>query len=298
MKTQVPDTLKSDVPSTTWGKVLTATPVAMTVIATMLAGLASSEMTEAGYARSLAAQQQSKAGDQWSYFQAKRLRSALQHSTLDVLINTADVHPLNLTALELSSASTNSGIIAALQKGEMPTAPKARPLDSHVQTALKAVEGLKTDAEITAAITELDIKTLADAVFDARTQAHSFDETTKPVNQAVEQLEKSLAQTNRALLRDYTAARLRYTAQRYDAEARLNQSLAYLVELQVHKSNQIAERHRRRSQRFFFGMLAAQAAVIVSTFSLAARKHSLLWSLAAIAGLASTGFAVWVYFYV
>ncbi len=53
-----------------------------------------------------------------------------------------------------------------------------------------------------------------------------------------------------------------------------------------------------RSQRFFFGMLAAQAAVIVSTFSLAAQKRSILWTLAAVAGLAAIAFAVYVYFYV
>ena len=64
MKLNIPDALKSDVPQTLWGKVLTATPVVMTVVATMLAGLASSEMTRAQYSRSLAAQQQSKAGSQ------------------------------------------------------------------------------------------------------------------------------------------------------------------------------------------------------------------------------------------
>ena len=78
MKVQIPDQLKAEVPQTTWGKVLMSTPVVMTVVATMLAGLASSEMTRAQYDRALAAQQQSKAGDQWSFFQAKRLRGALQ----------------------------------------------------------------------------------------------------------------------------------------------------------------------------------------------------------------------------
>ena len=58
----LPDELKSDVPVSRWGKILTATPVVMTVVATALAGLASSEMTRAQYYRSLAAQQQSKAG--------------------------------------------------------------------------------------------------------------------------------------------------------------------------------------------------------------------------------------------
>ena len=91
MKTTIPNELKATVPLTQWGRILTATPVIMTIVATMLAGLASSEMTRAQYDRSLAAQQQSKAGDQWSYFQAKRLRAGLQRSTLDILQSTAPV---------------------------------------------------------------------------------------------------------------------------------------------------------------------------------------------------------------
>jgi hypothetical protein len=63
----------------------------------------------------------------------------------------------------------------------------------------------------------------------------------------------------------------------------------------VRKSNISAERHHKRSQRFFFGMLGAQLAVIMSTFAMAARKKNLLWSLAAIAGLLAVVFAVYVY---
>src|SRR5512147_357197 len=106
MSAKIPDELKTDVPQTTWGKILVATPVVMTVIATMLAGLASSEMTRAQYDRSLAAQQQSKAGDQWSYFQAKRLRGALQRNTLDLLQATADVRPLTAARLSAPVAAT------------------------------------------------------------------------------------------------------------------------------------------------------------------------------------------------
>src|SRR5436190_8176106 len=100
MKIKIPDELKTDVLQTVWRKILTATPVVMTVVATALAGLASSEMTRAQYDRSLAAQQQSKAGDQWSYFQAKRLRGAMQHSTLDLLQSTTQVHPLTEAAVK------------------------------------------------------------------------------------------------------------------------------------------------------------------------------------------------------
>ena len=99
-------------------------------------------------------------------------------------------------------------------------------------------------------------------------------------------------------MRSLTAARLRYTVSRYDAEARLNQAVAGYYELQVRKNNVSAERHHARSQKFFYGMLAAQAGVIISTFSLAARKRSMLWSLAAVAGLAAVVFAVYVYLWV
>ncbi|MGH7943572.1 MAG: hypothetical protein ACREH8_10020 [Opitutaceae bacterium] len=81
LKADIPDALKADLPQSKWGRVLSATPVVLAVISTLLAGLASSEMTKAQYDRSLAAQLQSKAGDQWSFFPAKRLRGALQNST-------------------------------------------------------------------------------------------------------------------------------------------------------------------------------------------------------------------------
>src|SRR5512139_4350041 len=100
MKVEIPENLKSDLPQTTFGKILSATPVVMAVVATMLAGLSSSEMTRAQYERALAAQQQSKAGDQWSFFQAKRLRGALQRNTADLMQGMGTVQPAGLLALK------------------------------------------------------------------------------------------------------------------------------------------------------------------------------------------------------
>ena len=73
---------------TVWDSVLTATPVMLTVLATVLAGLSNSEMTLAQYHRALAAQFQSKAGDQWNFFQAKRIRGTGLEMTIG-LLNTA-----------------------------------------------------------------------------------------------------------------------------------------------------------------------------------------------------------------
>lgn len=295
MKIKIPDELKADVPQTVWGKILSATPVVMTVIATLLAGLASSEMTRAQYDRSLAAQQQSKAGDQWSYFQAKKLRSALQRNTLDILQATTDAQPLAAARLP---APASEPVLAALQKGELPVVPAAAALDANLKAALEAIESQKPETEIATQLGTVEDKTLAEALTAAKDHATVFDNATKPVNQAIDQLEKSLVGGDKSLTRDFTVARLRYTAARYDTEARLNQTIANLLELQVRKNNISAERHHRRSGRFFFGMLGAQAGVIIATFAIAARKRNLLWSLAAAAGAAAVSFAIYVYWFV
>lgn len=277
MKTKVPDQLAAEVPQTKWGKTLLATPVIMTVIATLLAGLASSEMTRAQYDRALGAQLQSKAGDQWAYFQAKKLRGAMQQNSLALLNATAEIRTIENPALT-----------------KIPV-PNTASMDSKVEAALEAIENQKTETEITDLLKPVDDKSLAAALQAAKNNSISFDTLTAPANQALDQLEKSLPSGDKAAARDLTAAKMRYNAMRYEAEARLNQTIAGFYELQVRKANISAERHHKRSGKFFFGMLAAQAAVIVSTFAIAAQKRSFLWSIAAVAGLAAIVFAIYVY---
>lgn len=277
MKTNLPEQLTNDVPQTIWGKTLLATPVVMTVVATLLAGLASSEMTRAQYDRALGAQLQSKAGDQWSYFQAKKLRGAIQRNSFELLTATADIRPIKNPLLE-----------------SIPT-PATLHLDAKVESALEAVEKQKPEAEIAERLKPVADNSLAAALQAAKDHALAFDTLTAPANQAFEQLEAALPVGDKAAVRDLTAARMRYNAGRYDIEARLNQAIANLYELQVRKTNISAERHHKRSGKFFFGMLAAQAAVIVSTFAIAAQKRNFLWSIAAVAGLAAIIFAIYVY---
>src|SRR5262249_21775334 len=72
--------------------------------------------------------------------------------------------------------------------------------------------------------------------------------------------------------KDCGAARCDEGFRRYEREARFNQEVAYLYELQVEKSSLNSEVHRERSTHFMYGMLAAQAGVTIATFSLAVRK--------------------------
>ena len=311
-KIEIPESLKADIPQTLLGRIISATPIVMTVIATMLAGLASSEMTKAQYDRSLAAQQQSKAGDQWSFFQAKRLRSALQHNTLDLLQAANDIRPLDIVALTqpatpstgtekiiaLLATEAGQNAFALLQKGELPATALTAPPAAEVTAALHAIETLKPDAEIADLLSKISDKLLTETILAAKEKTDTFDAATKPINQVIDATEAALQpQPASPAKRDFTAARLRLAALRYDHEARLNQAIASLYELQVRKNNLSAERHHGRSQRFFYGMLGAQLAVIISTFSIAARQRNLLWTLAAAAGITALLFAGWVYLY-
>ena len=105
----------------------------------------------------------------------------------------------------------------------------------------------------------------------------------------------STAVAAEALHRAFTGQRLRFAARRYDAEARLNQAVAGLLELQVRQSNLSAARHQKRSGLFFYAMLAAQTAVISATFSLASAWRKLLWAASITLGLGGIAFGVYVF---
>ena len=288
-------------PKTPLAKILASTPVIMTVVATLLAGLSNGEMTRAQYDRGLAAQLQSKVGDQWSFFQAKKLRGATLKASLELLHATSDAAPLQPATLtrfvELSEPA-----LTALTKGEIPLQPDpVKPSDPIQQALMAAAEG-RPESEVTDAVRALKPADVEGAIAGWQTTSKAQDTALGPINSAVEKAERSLqaaAAANRdgarSLLRDLTAAKFRLDAARYDNEARYNRAIAELSELKVRITNLSAERHHRRSQQFFFGMLGAQLAVILSTFAMAVQRRNLLWSAAAGIGLLALGFGVYVY---
>ncbi len=303
MSTAIPDVLKAELPATKWGKVLGATPVVMTVIATLLAGLSNGEMTKAQYTRALAAQQQAKAGDQWGFFQAKRLRSAIQLGTLDVVQFTADTAQPDAAALRAFAATLPGadGVQAALTvllSAQLPAAARSAPPAPEVRTALDGIGQGLPDAELIPRLNAARPELVTAALRAAQADVRAFDESLRPVITGGDRLGEAIdASGPPALRRDFARLRLNYSAMRYDAEAGLNRAVAGLHEVQVRQSNLAAERHQRRSQWFFYGMLGAQAAVIIATFAMAARQRNLLWSLATAAGLGALSFAAYVFLY-
>ena len=168
-------------PTTLWGHIVQTTPIVLTVLATALAGWSSSEMTQSMYCRTLAGQYQAKAGDQWAFFQAKRIRSASLDGTIALLRSLGHVEPLDSGRLKASLAGTmrlvsnlsaGSADFAATVQGKfekwLATAQSNRSLDYLTGTELPKIEEQKLPATT-------DTQKLTAAV-QAISRPHSEDE--------------------------------------------------------------------------------------------------------------------------
>jgi hypothetical protein len=405
---------------TLWDRVLTTTPIVLTIVATALAGMSSGEMTRAQYYRALAAQYQSKVSDQWNFFQAKRIRGTSMEVTIGVLQSLSGRGEVTASALESAAGRVAEELHRCEQHADLllaaVTADRADRGDAH-QRMRRAVEELKqttaalakqaaqerqkmaetlADPRVRASLDYLSSKKLparegedrdprkllaemleainpalseglgdiagrkterqmartlgkireeeihdaidrteekaasADQLADEAGAAHAIlGERIAALRDLVRAFHRALQETNLALsvrppqgqgtaglwaaaadlgrrdndLRttaddignNFQAARLDYNARRYEREARYNQVIAGLHELQVRKAGLASDRHLQRSRNFFYAMLAAQAGVTLGTFALAVRQRSILWAMATLAGLSGIAIGGYVY---
>jgi hypothetical protein len=421
-------------PKTAWERVVTSTPIILTVVATILAGLSSSEMTRAQYYRALAAQNQSKVSDQWNFFQAKRIRGTQMEQTAMLLRAQTGAGQISPESLRSAAAHLSEQLDRAGKEGEAlvkaveaagsaadplrPAAERFRDAAKEARTAGGKLAQALTPAEPRQPLTYLATGTLpeiaehtaeqrkardvalggldaqarealsyfdpdllkglndlnpaipqalwevnqrmtergmegtlkritpeqiAKGIDDAEKTAAELDKVGNPVSKTIRDLDKQVADQSAAvravyrasqdvsaaagglpsgdaklndvrqaaavvertgpalksaadeLANDFKAAQLVYDSKRYEREARYNQAVAGLYELDVRKASLDSERHRNRSMFFFFAMLAAQGGVTIATFAIAMRRRSLPWALATLAGLAALAVGVYVY---
>jgi len=347
-----------ETPKGRWGKILATTPIVMTVLATVFAGLSSSEMTQAMFHRSLASQQQSKAGDQWAFFQAKRIRGTTLEANIELLQTLAHASSINPKLLQVTldqlSGSIQSSKLAAKDKeqaqaklialkeklaslteaemdkhwsmltgGSLPKLDAARLDDAAMQkqldTALESIAQKKNEDEIYLQVKPLPSAIIEKATHLAERTSEQFTQLCDPTAEFGKRLKAWLLQAdsfNQSLReqwpqietdRQYPAELLSrqiaggrvalndFDARRYRQESFYNRKVAELYEVRVWRSGMESDRHRNRSQLFFYSMLVAQIGVTISSLALAQAKRSALWFVAAFAGLVALGFSAWVY---
>ncbi|HQR06226.1 MAG TPA: DUF4337 family protein [Gemmatales bacterium] len=347
---------KLEQPKGRWGKILATTPIVMTVLATVFAGLSSSEMTQAMFHRSLASQQQSKAGDQWAFFQAKKIRGTTLEANIEMLQTLAHAVPLQekqlQTTIEQLQGSLTSSTIAAkeqssaslkelqakvaplitaetesywkaLSGGQLPKLDIARhedaSIEKNLEAALKAIEQRQKEESVYQLVKKLTLEQIIHATELAEKVSEQFSQQCEPTSDFGKKLKVWLTQLERyvqslreqwpqvdtdrrhpvrLLERQIAGAKVAlsdFDVRRYRQEAIYNRKIAELYELRVWRSSMESDRHRTRSELFFYSMLVAQVGVTISSLALAQAKRSALWFIAAFAGLIALGFSLWVY---
>jgi hypothetical protein len=406
-----------------WDIIITAMPVLLTVLATALVSKSAAEMTKAQYHRAVAAQTQAKVGDQWSFFQAKRIRGTIQSIKAErgafnpqQLQMIADRLPDSLKQLSDEAAAVlaqlNGGIAdgsdsktawGSLQKAverlkersdkAAEAAAKARANANKMMSKPEIQETMPfltkknlplprgvekvedTRVIVRAAVTETlkellksdekaeeETKRLYEVMADiekraprskyeaqltkitpqvihaaqeaAEARAEEFDSASKTANKVLRDFDGVLSEqrdllrpveeaafevqaTQKSLPRQasmekktiveavnalvasadhlnrmtrdlnarFVASQNDFDVRRYEREARFNQAIAGLYEVQVRKSAFESDEAMHRKDMYMYGMLAAQAGVVVATFALAVRFKGVLFALAVVAGV-------------
>lgn len=329
-----------------WGKILATTPIVMTVLATVFAGLSSSEMTQAMFHRSLASQLQSKAGDQWAYFQAKRIRGTTLESTVELLqtlgsasnfdsdklisvldqLNSSLPQGQNASQLteqlnKLKSLVKQDGkLLGQLIAGGTLAEPtrSASGDQKQIDAAIGTIAARKSAEEINLSVKPLSYSQIESAIKAAEQFSDQFSQMHETATGTASRLKQCLVATESAtqpmldaasaspqvtafvqqLRRQIAGGKVvlnEFDARRYRQESQHNRRVAELYELQVWRSGMESDRHRHRSQLFFYSMLVAQVGVTISSLALAQAKRSALWFVSAFVGLIALGFSAWVY---
>lgn len=236
-KLSAKDDSESKVPAGWWGTTLSMTPVVLTVLATIFAGLSSSEMTQSMFHRAVAAQEQSKAGDEWAFFQTKRIRGTGVETSAQLLESIA--HPQSFTA-EFFNAGIDE-IISTLASSKDPRAISSvgvmrknkqrfadilnspedrkalstlcseRPPESAIETLsrrdtkesidslVQAIAQRKSEAETAEQVKQLTTSDIHEATSIAERNADAFDKACAPVSSVSEKLRAMLSEMTMSL---------------------------------------------------------------------------------------------------
>jgi hypothetical protein len=221
----------SAAPESPSDRALAAVPVVLTVLATVLAGLSSSEMTRSMYHRSLAAQDQSKASSQWTFFQAKRIRGTTLDANGDLLRALTDVPPLDEERLRSAEEHVEDGFrkagdTAAADRAkavrqqldaflaqevtrqqfryligpDLPAEEEHRTDDPFIREVVAKVKTRETEAQTAAIVEKIDPLHLEQAIEQAEANAEAFYKACQPVMDVANRLEPLIVELRRTTI--------------------------------------------------------------------------------------------------
>lgn len=311
MSTDSATTTESEKPKGLLGKFGAALPVGLTALATVFAGMSTGALQQAMYWKSQAAQDQSRAANQWSYAGFKRDRAlVMQTSAAQLRAIAGYATPSFSSSLSQTKPKTSESNTEKKKESEDVQAkalewlqdPKNFPEsglpeigDEQIISLKKAIEAREPEAELLRLAAKIKPDSINKAIDDAEKKSEQYDKEWSPVLGAASNIANGGDKIDAATLTARKAADFDLEERRYRAESRLNQGIGFLYEIRVRMSTAESDRHRRKSQNFFIAMLAAQIGATISALALARKYMSVLWFFASIIGLVSLGIGAYVF---
>ena len=303
---------KPEPPKSLLEKIGAALPIGLTALATIFAGMSTGALQQAMYWKSQAAQDQSKATNQWTLAGFKVDRSLIMQTTAAQMGTFADNPPNPFTTTSVLSADANAEQRAAEwlsgkgpprayrrtspEKDKAPPAVGLPAIESpQLAELLDAIKNRKEESAIIQMAARLPLDTINKAIDDGES---TVERITEKDWDAVVSAARDLV---RAKTKDKAAGAAAQVAlfemehRRYRSEATLNQEVGFLYEARVKVTTAESDRHRSKSQKFFYAMLAAQIGATISALALARKTGSALWLFAGLVGLASLGIGAYVF---
>ena len=283
-----------------------ALPVGLTALATIFASMSNGALQEAMYWKSQAAQDQSRATNQWTLAGFKVDRSLVVQTAaaqLAALAGGARIEwPAEPGKPEEKRAAEwlgGKGPPGAYRRGADSKARDGRVGLPDVTSAplnemLDLIRKRAPEDEVLRKAARLPMADVSKAINDAETANERLtEEEWDPVVGAARKL---VADARKAGGADATArtaaaqaALFEMEQRRYRSEATLNQEIGFLYEARVKVSSAESDKYRKKSDFLSAAMLVAQIGAVASSLALARKQKSALWLFAGVVGVIAIG---------
>ncbi|MBY0459161.1 MAG: hypothetical protein K2V38_17640 [Gemmataceae bacterium] len=306
------DKKKDEEPKTLLEKAGAALPVALTALAALFGSMSNGALQEAMYWKSQAAQDQSKATNQWSLAGFKRDRALIMQATTAQLragagyarpqFATPPKPPEKASEDELKAFNDRSAKARdwLTERGEKGLPPVKMPEvdDPQIKELRDAIEARAPEQELLKKARSVDMVKINKAIDDAEKYTEQTDKEWSPIlglasawvrAQEGAKADPPDAAKQAANATAAQAAGFDLEERRYRAESRMNQGIGFLYEIRVKVSSAESDKHRKKSEFLTYAMLVAQIGAVASSLALARKQKNVLWLFAAMVGLVAVG---------
>jgi len=283
-----PTAAAAEQPTSLFDRLGAALPIALTALATAFAGMSTSELQQAMFWRSYAAQDQAKATAQWTLAGFKRDRALICQAAAAQLRAAGGNGTTNPFGGPPPAGADPQAVAWLAGKGP-PPAQLPEVNDDNLRKLLADIQARAPEGELLRQAARVPAATVNAAIDEAEKAVERTDKEWDPTVKAAVKL------TGPEAAIPAQAAGFELEQRRYRAESVLNQGVGFLYEARVKVSSAESERYQRRSRNFFYAMLAAQVGATVSALALARKRRSVLWAVAGGTGVVALAIGAYVY---